>query len=331
MTDKSTILPVLALAVLILASAAEAKEEPLRVSSAVYDILIGENRFDALCLITLEPNTSKDGILLSSDYDIELFSEGLQLEQYEDGMRITGLDAKGEPAKRIILRIRGRIYNHTLGVPLIRFPYRVDNTLIAISAPEKKFEWRPTNSTHRLVNENPEDVLAGDGFREEDLPMTNSEYLFLRSATTKSLIIPKYRLYLGSLEAGEEPGVSCWTGTVYDYYAWETILAILASIAALVTVYLYTRRHMNAGTEPQKEPSAGKRKEYWEKNLKHLEGDGYTVYQSILDEGGEMLQKRICETTGFTSVKVTRILNSLEQKGLIERRSFGVTNKVVLK
>ena len=261
--------------------------------------------------------------------------ENLRAEQGEGGMRIIGLEnLKTGPPIRITLRLRGRIYNHTLKLPLLAFPYQVDNTLIAVSAPGKKFVWDPGYATYPVDSENPEKVMAGDDFREEDMPRLNSEYLRLRSATTKSLSIPEYRMYMGALGPGEKPTLSCWSGTVYDYYAWQTILAAVLSVAFLSALYLYSRKRRRSEKTEETGPvdaDLQERRREWENSLKQLVGDEYTVYKMILGAGGEMLQKRICEETGFSSVKTTRVLDRLEQRNLIERKSYGVTNKVVLR
>ena len=44
-----------------------------------------------------------------------------------------------------------------------------------------------------------------------------------------------------------------------------------------------------------------------------------------------MFQSELVEKTGHTKVKMTRILDKLEAKGLIERRRKGMTNLVFLK
>ena len=323
----------------LLAWNALAAEEPARIDSVVYDLKIGENRFDGFCQITLESNTTPGYITFMTDADVEVNEGIFGIEKTGNVIRlIPPRDLKTDAARRIILRIRGRILNHSLEMPLIRFPYRVDNTLIAVSAPNKKFVWIPGNASYPPENENPEKVLASDDFREEDLLKLNSEYLYLRSASTKSLSISEYRFYLGSLEPGEKHSLSCWAGTVYDYYAWQTILAVVLSLGLVLAVYIYSKkRRANTGEDAEgpaaqeNDPLKEERMKKWKDNLSQLEGDESTVYWELLESNGEMLQKKICEKTGFSSVKTTRVLDRLEQKNLIERKSYGVTNKVVLR
>ncbi len=52
---------------------------------------------------------------------------------------------------------------------------------------------------------------------------------------------------------------------------------------------------------------------------------------SIVQSSGAIFQSELVEKTGFGKVKVTRILDRLEGKGVVERKRRGMTNVVVLK
>lgn len=54
------------------------------------------------------------------------------------------------------------------------------------------------------------------------------------------------------------------------------------------------------------------------------------VFQKIIDAQGSIMQSELV-TQELTKVKVTRILDKLEGKGLIERKRRGMTNVVILK
>jgi len=62
--------------------------------------------------------------------------------------------------------------------------------------------------------------------------------------------------------------------------------------------------------------------------LRLLEGDERIMYRTILDGGGEVLQKDLMEKAKMSNAKVTRMLDRLEGKGLIIRERHGMTNKV---
>jgi len=76
-----------------------------------------------------------------------------------------------------------------------------------------------------------------------------------------------------------------------------------------------------------------------EKEIKHekkklidtfLLPDEKTVINEIESNGGSMTQIQIAKSTGFSRVKVHRIIRSLEGKKLITKKEFGMTNKIVL-
>lgn len=69
----------------------------------------------------------------------------------------------------------------------------------------------------------------------------------------------------------------------------------------------------------------------WKKVLKGLKGDEKKLYQMIFDSGGAIPQSELVEKTDFSKVKVSRTLDKLEVKTLVERRRRGMGNVVVLK
>jgi hypothetical protein len=66
-------------------------------------------------------------------------------------------------------------------------------------------------------------------------------------------------------------------------------------------------------------------------NLKDLNPDEVLLYNKVVEAEGTIFQAELAEKTGFTKVKVTRILDRLEGRGLIDRRRRGMTNVVILK
>ncbi|MBD3262745.1 MAG: MarR family transcriptional regulator [Candidatus Altiarchaeales archaeon] len=72
-------------------------------------------------------------------------------------------------------------------------------------------------------------------------------------------------------------------------------------------------------------------KKRWMERLEKLGGEEETVYKLIADAGGTLFQTEISEKTGLSKVKVTRVLDKLESRRLVERRRRGLVNIVVLK
>ena len=64
--------------------------------------------------------------------------------------------------------------------------------------------------------------------------------------------------------------------------------------------------------------------------LRLLDGDKRKLFNEIVEAGGEILQSDLNAHTGFSKAKVTRVLDYLELKGLIVRKSYGMTNKIII-
>jgi len=69
----------------------------------------------------------------------------------------------------------------------------------------------------------------------------------------------------------------------------------------------------------------------WKKLVKTLEGEEKQIYELIGSSGGFLFQNEIVEKSKMNKVKVTRILDKLEAKGLVERKRRGMANVVMLK
>jgi uncharacterized membrane protein len=55
------------------------------------------------------------------------------------------------------------------------------------------------------------------------------------------------------------------------------------------------------------------------------------ILNEIEKYGGTLTQSEIVKSTGFSRVKVHRIIRNLEKKKLIMKQQYGMTNKIVLK
>jgi uncharacterized membrane protein len=67
-------------------------------------------------------------------------------------------------------------------------------------------------------------------------------------------------------------------------------------------------------------------------DLSDLSDDEKKIYEFIKSEGGSIYQSNIINKTGYSKVKITRILDTLEyDHKLIDRKRRGMTNIVILK
>jgi uncharacterized membrane protein len=72
-------------------------------------------------------------------------------------------------------------------------------------------------------------------------------------------------------------------------------------------------------------------KENYQKVMNTLDKDERVILEKIIEAQGTIFQSELVDKTKFPKVRVTRILDKLEGKGLIERKRRGMTNVVVLK
>ena len=73
------------------------------------------------------------------------------------------------------------------------------------------------------------------------------------------------------------------------------------------------------------------KKEFRHVDLSRLNDDEKNVNNTIKNKSGSAYQSDIIKETGFSKVKVTRILDKLETSDIIERKRRGMTNIIVLK
>ena len=68
-----------------------------------------------------------------------------------------------------------------------------------------------------------------------------------------------------------------------------------------------------------------------EKVLKILPKDERTVVKILMDNNNQIEQNKLVVLSGFTKVQISRILQKLVERDVIEKKSMGMTNLVVLK
>ena len=106
------------------------------------------------------------------------------------------------------------------------------------------------------------------------------------------------------------------------------ILVIFAFILGITTMYLVLAE---ARTDRKIEEKGMEEQKRWEHTMKTLKDDEKTTYETIFLEDGLMYQSDLVKETGFSHAKVTRCLDALENRGLLERRRKGMGNIVLLR
>lgn len=121
---------------------------------------------------------------------------------------------------------------------------------------------------------------------------------------------------------------TCSHGPTCSMYATidaqRNVAYAFATLVALAGVYFVFFKK----DEP---PVEGNKRNAASADLLKLEGDEKTVASYVQEAGGSLYQSDLVSKTGFSKVRVTRILDKLENDGVIERKRRGMTNIVVLR
>ncbi len=72
-------------------------------------------------------------------------------------------------------------------------------------------------------------------------------------------------------------------------------------------------------------------KENYQEIMGQLDDEEKLVLEKIIEAEGTIFQSDLVEKTSLNKVKVTRILDKLEGRGILERKRRGMTNVVILK
>ena len=127
---------------------------------------------------------------------------------------------------------------------------------------------------------------------------------------------------------GEEPIV---VGQIFRYtqidvliISVSTVILAVSSLYLLFSDFVETR---NALPTVEKNDTSELDMKF---ALRLLDGDKRKVFSEIVESGGEILQSALHAQTSFSKPKITRILDYLELKGLVVRKSYGMTNKVII-
>lgn len=84
---------------------------------------------------------------------------------------------------------------------------------------------------------------------------------------------------------------------------------------------------VGAGTE-QRTPDA--HRDRWEETIERLENNEETLYSILVDADGELPQRELVAETDLSKATVSRTLDSLENRNLVERKRRGMGNVVYL-
>ena len=114
------------------------------------------------------------------------------------------------------------------------------------------------------------------------------------------------------------------------FFTLEDVIIILVASIVLGVSGTYLLFFDSAG-KPVGELILEERKERWKEIVKTLKEDEQKIYQAVIEAGGVIEQSELPEKTGISKAGVSRALDLLESKGLVERKRRGMRNVVLLK
>jgi hypothetical protein len=133
------------------------------------------------------------------------------------------------------------------------------------------------------------------------------------------------------------------------YFLLRDVVVIAVSAAAFGGSLTYVLVDGTPRADPDGEPTESKpgidadddpaptddlleaRRQEWQEKSDRLADSEQTVYETILDADGVLSQSEIVERTPLSKATVSRSLDSLEAKDLVERKRRGVGNVVLLR
>ncbi|WP_049921052.1 helix-turn-helix transcriptional regulator [Halopiger djelfimassiliensis] len=77
-------------------------------------------------------------------------------------------------------------------------------------------------------------------------------------------------------------------------------------------------------------PSLEARRHEWERTAEELVNNERVIYETVLEADGVIAQTEIVDRTDLSKATVSRTLDTLEAKGLVERERSGMGNEVKL-
>lgn len=114
---------------------------------------------------------------------------------------------------------------------------------------------------------------------------------------------------------------------------WGLFILIAALIAGIAAAYLFLARSQLSPAPtpvpPAVAPAVGA-PELEDLAVRLLDGDERRLLRVIVEAHGDILQRDLVRITAFSDAKVSRLLDRLQERGLVVRERQGMTNRVRL-
>lgn len=114
---------------------------------------------------------------------------------------------------------------------------------------------------------------------------------------------------------------------------WGLFILISGLIAGIAAAYLFLARSQLGSPAPSPAPETAAEAtapELEDLAVRLLDGDERRLLRVIVEAKGDILQRDLVRVTRFSDAKVSRLLDRLQERGLVVRERHGMTNRVRL-
>lgn len=158
-------------------------------------------------------------------------------------------------------------------------------------------------------------------------------YLVIGISLLISFIVYSFNKTLSgivSLSCGHGSACPMW-GSIETQTNVSIALILFMIVVGIILIFNKEKEKIIIKTIKKKDEVAQHLNKEKESNLKKLDKEERILYALLINEKGSAFQSGLVEKSGFSKVKVTRVLDRLEGKRLIERKRRGMTNIVILR
>jgi uncharacterized membrane protein len=141
-----------------------------------------------------------------------------------------------------------------------------------------------------------------------------------------------YNRTLNDLAAGscsDTAGPACPHEKVVE--TQNIVIAVLILVIALIVGWIFLQMRKKPEPERGEKMAAPERKQTKKIDVSSLDSDEKKIIGILQEKGGSAFQSDVVKELGYSKVKVSRLLDRLEQKGMVERKRRGMANLVVIR
>lgn len=126
-------------------------------------------------------------------------------------------------------------------------------------------------------------------------------------------------------------GSSAVVSQIPGFFTFADMVIVVISSIVLGISGMHLLFFDSAAEKPAGKLVLEERKKRWEEMIKTLKDDEQKIYKMIIDSDGIINQSELTEKTGLSKASISRALDLLESKGVVEKRRRGMGNIVLLK